>query len=132
MTCICTGLLNAFVCKSEKNKTKNDALLSLLLPLMVTSVFFTAGLPHLSLHSSQDAYKTPVRSGRALLHWDNRIIDMDDKLYVAGYIIGVFSAGFYVFARIPQIVQNVRTPTYFCVSQSHTQTSNLNESSLSH
>ena len=101
------GILNAVICQSDKNKSKNSALLSLLLPLLVSSVFVAVGAPHLILYQSQDVYKTPVRSGRTLMHWDNRIININDKLYVAGYVFGVFSAAFYVFARVPQIVKNV-------------------------
>ena len=102
-----TGILNAVICQSDKNKSKNSALLSLLLPWLVSSVFVAVGAPHLTLYQSQDVYKTPVRSGRTLMHWDNRIININDKLYVAGYVFGVFSAAFHVFARVPQIVKNV-------------------------
>ena len=72
----------------------------------MSSVFLAAGAPYLTLYQSQQLYHTPAKAGRTLL-WDKRIIDVDDKLYVTGYIFGVFSAGFYVFARVPQIVKNV-------------------------
>ena len=106
-----TGLKNAFICQSDKSKEKDNTLLSLLLPLLMTSVFVAVGAPHLALYRSQDIYATPRRAGRTLMHWNNSIININDKLYVAGYIFGVFSAGFYVFARIPQIVKNVRIPS---------------------
>ena len=105
-TSIFPGLYNAFICQSDKNKRRNSAVLSLLLPVLVSSVFLAVGTPHLALYQSQELYRTPARAGRTLM-WDKRIIDLDDKMYVAGYIFGVFSAGFYVFARIPQIIKNV-------------------------
>ena len=27
------------------------------------------------------------------MHWDDNVINLEDKIYLAGYIIGVFSAG---------------------------------------
>ena len=74
--------------------------------MLVSSVFLAVGAPHLALYQSQELYHTPARAGRTLM-WDKRIIDIDDKMYGAGCIFGVFSAGFYVFARIPQIIKNV-------------------------
>ena len=71
--------------------------------MLVSSVFLAIGAPYLILYQS---HHTPVKVGHTLL-WDKRIIDPDDKLYVAGYIIGVVSAGFYVIARVPQIIKNV-------------------------
>jgi hypothetical protein len=41
------------------------------------------------------------------MHWDDSVINLEDKMYLAGYIIGVFSAGLYVCSRVPQIVKNV-------------------------
>ena len=110
MTCVSSGLLNAVICRSaDKNKKKTTtAVLSLLLPLFVSSVFLAAGSPHLAQYHARDVYDTPARSGRSLMHWNNRIININDKVYVAGYIFGVFSAAFYVLARVPQIVKNVR------------------------
>ena len=107
--CVPSGLLNALMGRSDKRKMKKrTAVLSLLLPLLMSSVFLAAGIPHLALYHDQEAYNTPARSGRTLMHWNNRIININDKVYVVGYIFGVFSAGFYVFARIPQIIKNVR------------------------
>ena len=106
------GLYKAFVCRSNGKSRKNGAVLSLLLPVLVSSVFLAAGAPYLTLYQSQQLYHTPAKAGRTLL-WDKRIIDPDDKLYVAGYIIGVVSAGFYVIARVPQIVKNVSSLTLF-------------------
>ena len=101
------GLASAFLCKSNKKQTKRtNVVLSLLLPVLVSSVFLAVGAPYLTLYQRQQLYHTPAKAGRTLL-WDKRIIDVDDKLYVTGYIFGVFSAGFYVFARVPQIVKNV-------------------------
>ena len=102
---ISPGLYNAFICQSDKNKRRNSAVLSLLLPVLVSSVL-AMGTPHLALYQSQELYRTPARAGRTLMG-DKRIIDIDDKMYVAGYIFGVFSAGFYVFAKISQIIKNV-------------------------
>ena len=103
---ISPGLHNAFICQTDENKRRNSAVLSLLLPVLVSSVFLAMGIPHLALYQSQELYRTPARVGCTLM-WDKRIIDLDDKMYVAGYIFGVFSAGFHVFARIPQIIKNV-------------------------
>lgn len=106
------GLYKAFICRSNGKSGKNGVVLSLLLPVLVSSVFLAAGAPYLTLYQSQQLYHTPAKAGRTLL-WDKRIIDPDDKLYVAGYIIGVVSAGFYVIARVPQIVKNVSpTPSF--------------------
>ena len=107
------GLYNAFFCQSNgKNREsgKNAVVLSLLLPVLVSSVFLAVGAPYLTLYQSKQLYHTPGKAGRTLL-WDKRIIDPDDKLYVAGYIIGVVSAGFYIIARVPQIVKNVSLPS---------------------
>ena len=104
---ISLGLISAFLCKSnKKQKRRTSVVLSLLLPVLVSSVFLAVGAPYLTLYQSQQLYHTPAKVGRTLL-WDKRIIDVDDKLYVTGYVFGVFSAGFYVFARVPQIIKNV-------------------------
>ena len=100
------GLYSAFICQSNRTNGRNGIVLSLLLPLLVSSVFLATVAPYLTLYQSQQLYHTPAKAGRTLL-WDKRIIDPDDKLYVAGYIIGVVSAGFYVIARVPQILKNV-------------------------
>ena len=102
---------------NQTNKRRNSAVLSLLLPVLVSGVFLAVGTPYLALYQSQELYRTPARAGRTLM-WDKRIIDLDDKMYVAGYIFGVFSAGFYVFARIPQIIKNVSPSLSLCLSLS--------------
>ena len=92
-----------FICRSDRTNRRNGVVLSLLLPVLVSSVFLATGAPYLAHYQS---HHTSMKVGRTLL-WDKRIIDPDDKLYVAGYIIGVVSAGFYVIARVPQIIKNV-------------------------
>ena len=110
------GLISAFFCKSNKKQTRRTSVvLSLLLPVLVSSVFLAMGTPYLTLYQSQQLYHTSAKAGRTLL-WDKRIIDVDDKLYVTGYIFGVFSAGFYVFARVPQIIKNVNLSLSPCLS----------------
>ena len=101
-----------FICRSDRTNRRNGVVLSLLLPVLVSSVFLATGAPYLAHYQSRH---TSVKVGRTLL-WDKRIIDPDDKLYVAGYIIGVVSAGFYVIARVPQIIKNV---SLFSLSLSH-------------
>lgn len=101
-----TGFLYVLICLSNPNHKKSykGAVLSLLLPLMVSSVFLAFGAPHFGV----DLHRPPTRMGRTLLmHWDDRIINLEDKRYLAGYIIGVFSAGLYVCSRVPQIIKNV-------------------------
>ena len=89
--------------RSDRTNRGKSVVLSLLLPVLVSSVFLATGAPYLAHYQSRH---TSVKVGRTLL-WDKRIIDPDNKLYVAGYIIGVVSAGFYVIARVPQIIKNV-------------------------
>ena len=108
-----TGLLFALTCQSYSKGKHKGAVLSLLLPLLVGSVFLLSGPPHYTA----DSYHVPSRSGRTLLvHWGDSIINLEDKRYLAGYIIGVFSAGLYVCSRVPQIVKNVRICLFLCLS----------------
>ena len=102
---VAIGFLYVLICQSGSKKQRKGAVLSLLLPVVVSSVLLVSRAPQFSV----DPYQSSPRVGRSLLmHWDSRIINLEDKMYLAGYIIGVFSAGLYVCSRVPQIVKNVR------------------------
>ena len=102
---IAVGFLYVLICQSDSKKKRKGAVLSLLLPVIVSSVLLVSRAPQFSV----DPYQSSRRVERSLLmHWDSRIINLEDKMYLAGYIIGVYSAGLYVCSRVPQIVKNVR------------------------